>query len=160
MLLGRSRSLVEHSLDWFGLSSDQVPSLSFLLSSYVFFDTNHVRMTHLIMHTLQVMFLNPETGTVEVHGGQVLWELQRQCVCERWQNFSSTEEVWSPESHTWKKTTKWVGLYHRNMMPDSAPLLGFDLLLLITSPIPLCFNPICFWAHYYVQFQCPNVSLS
>lgn len=132
-----------------------MPSLSFLLYLYVLFDTNNVHMTHLIMCTLQVMFLNPGTGTVEVHNGQVLWELQRQCVCGRSENFSAQK---IRQTHL-NKTTKWAGPYHRSMMPDSDPLLGFDLCLLITSPISLCCNPI-YWIHYHAQFQCLTGSLA
>lgn len=59
-----------------------------------------------------------------------------------------------------KKSTKWAGPYHRNMTPDSAPFLGFDLFLLITSPVSLGCNPNCFWTHYHEQFQCLIGSLA
>lgn len=127
------RTLFSSGLDW-------AASRCHLFLSYFlcmcFFDTNNVCMIPLIMCTLQVMFLNAETGTVVVHNGQCCESCKDNLSVED-HGTSVPQKMFGDQRTTSEKHTKRAGPYHRNMMPGSAPLLGFDLFLLITSPISI-----------------------
>lgn len=95
-------------------------------------------MTCLIVSTLQITFLNPETGRVKGHDDQLPWDLQRQRGRARWQNFSSTD-VSTLDSHTWAKHKM-----HRSISQEhDACLIIFSWDLLCPSSLPLPFLFTC-----------------